>query len=57
MDRGTSMATPIAAGTLALIRQYFVEGWYPSGASQAADAHLPSGPLLKAVLLGTCIGC
>ena len=46
------MATPIVAGSLSLIRQYFTDGWYPSGAPQAASAFLPSAPLLKAVLLG-----
>lgn len=29
--KGTSMATPIAAGNVAQIRQYFVDGYYPSG--------------------------
>lgn len=52
VERGTSMATPVVAGALALIRQYFVDGWYPSGAPQAAASFLPSAPLLKAVLLG-----
>lgn len=46
------MATPIVAGTLLLVRQYFVEGWYPSGAKRAANAVVPSGSLMKAVLLG-----
>ncbi|KAK9836281.1 hypothetical protein WJX81_001826 [Elliptochloris bilobata] len=52
VERGTSMATPVVAGGLALIRQYFAGGWYPSGEPQAASAFLPSAPLLKAVLLG-----
>ncbi|KAL0037541.1 hypothetical protein WJX77_001610 [Trebouxia sp. C0004] len=51
-DRGTSMSTPVVAGAVALVRQYFVEGWYPTGAAVAADAYMPSGPLLKAVMLG-----
>lgn len=50
--RGTSMATPIVAGSLLLIRQYFVEGWYPSGAPNSTLSYTPSGPLMKAVLLG-----
>ena len=30
---GTSMATPGAAGLTALIRQYYTDGWYPTGAA------------------------
>lgn len=48
---GTSMATPMVAGHTAIIRQYFVDGFYPSGAVGNAG-YLPSGPLLKAVMLG-----
>lgn len=28
---GTSMATPVAAASAILARQYFMEGFYPSG--------------------------
>lgn len=31
LDSGTSMATPAAAGNAALLRQYFVQGFYPAG--------------------------
>lgn len=48
---GTSMATPVTAGSVALIRQYFREGWYPSGAKNVDDAFVPSGALLKAVVI------
>ncbi|MEM7586183.1 MAG: S8 family serine peptidase [Acidobacteriota bacterium] len=50
---GTSMAAPGAAGNLALIRQYFIDGWYPSGAANAADSFVPSGALLKATLVNS----
>lgn len=30
--QGTSMATPVVAGSAALVRQYFTDGFYPSGA-------------------------
>lgn len=46
------MATPLVAGSLALIRQYFTEGWYPAGVPNMTRAIVPSGPLMKAVLLG-----
>jgi uncharacterized repeat protein (TIGR01451 family) len=48
---GTSMATPTTSGYLALLRQYFTDGWYPSGTKTAADARNPSGALMKAVLV------
>ncbi|RKZ28852.1 hypothetical protein DRQ36_09820, partial [bacterium] len=51
---GTSMATPTCAGMTALIRQYFTEGYYPSGSANAPDAFIPTGALMKAMLiLGT----
>lgn len=52
---GTSMATPIVAGTAVLLRQYFTEGFYPSGSANASDGFVPSGPLLKAALLNSAV--
>ncbi len=48
---GTSMATPHVSGAAALIRQYFMEGFYPAGTREADDALTPSGMLMKAMLL------
>ena len=48
---GTSMATPTVAGGAALMRQYFADGFYPTGARTAADAYSPSAALMKAVLM------
>jgi hypothetical protein len=48
---GTSMSTPTVAGGALLMRQYFVDGWYPTGASTAADRRKPLGAEMKAVLL------
>ena len=45
--QGTSMATPAVSGAAALVRQYFKDGFFPSG--ESID---PSGMLLKAVLIG-----
>jgi hypothetical protein len=50
---GTSMATPGAAGLTALIRQYYTDGWYPSGAENSADGFTPSAALLKATLVNS----
>jgi subtilisin family serine protease len=52
---GTSYATPHVAAAAALVRQYFVEGWYPQGKKTAKDQVTPSGALLKAVLLNATV--
>lgn len=49
------MATPVVAGSAALVRQYFTDGFYPSGRATPADALTPSGALIKAVMIaGAC---
>jgi subtilisin family serine protease len=48
---GTSMATPITAGNAVLVRQYFIDGFFPTGAPSAADGFSPSAALMKAVLV------
>lgn len=48
---GTSFAAPIVAGMAALIRQYFMDGFYPSGSKISLNSFLPSGQLIKAVIL------
>lgn len=55
---GTSMATPAVAGAGLLVRQYFTEGYYPSGAAVPGNAFIPSAALIKAMLVnaGTNIG-
>eukprot|EP00602_Paraphysomonas_sp_CaronLab_P004064 CAMPEP_0185022178 /NCGR_PEP_ID=MMETSP1103-20130426/4903_1 /TAXON_ID=36769 /ORGANISM="Paraphysomonas bandaiensis, Strain Caron Lab Isolate" /LENGTH=783 /DNA_ID=CAMNT_0027554141 /DNA_START=309 /DNA_END=2660 /DNA_ORIENTATION=+ len=49
--KGTSMATPTAAGSAILVQQYFGDGWYPSGSRNTGDAFSPSGALIKAMLI------
>ncbi|KAK3259959.1 hypothetical protein CYMTET_31068 [Cymbomonas tetramitiformis] len=44
-------ATPVVAAAAALVRQYFIEGFYPTGVSEPADGLQPSGALVKAVML------
>lgn len=50
---GTSMACPAVAGVATLMRQYFVDGYYPSGAAIPSDGFTPSGALLKAMVLNS----
>jgi len=50
---GTSMSTPTTAGFGALVRQYFTEGWYPSGTKNAGNAINPSGALIKAMVINS----
>lgn len=52
IDMGTSMATPIVAGAAAVVRQYFVDGWYPNGSPVSQFGFNPSAPLVKAIMLG-----
>lgn len=48
---GTSMACPaVSAGGL-LVRQYYTDGYHPSGAANPADAFTPTGALIRATLL------
>jgi subtilisin family serine protease len=52
---GTSMATPVTAGHAALVRQYFIDGFYPGGAPSPADGFVPSAALVKAVLIASAV--
>ncbi len=52
---GTSMATPGVAGACALIRQYFADGYYPTGLPSTGDAFDPSAALVKAALINSAV--
>jgi hypothetical protein len=52
---GTSMATPAVSGLAVLLREYFLDGFYPSGAANPADALTPSGSLLRAALVNSAV--
>ena len=51
----TSYATPHAAAAAALVRQYFVDGYHPSGQQRDRDSLIPTGALLKAMLLNATV--
>lgn len=51
----TSYATPHAVAAAALVRQYYTEGFYPTGTQQPHHELVPSGALLKASLLNSTI--
>eukprot|EP00475_Leptophrys_vorax_P024041 TRINITY_DN3309_c0_g1_i1.p1 TRINITY_DN3309_c0_g1~~TRINITY_DN3309_c0_g1_i1.p1 ORF type:complete len:929 (+),score=229.10 TRINITY_DN3309_c0_g1_i1:412-2787(+) len=48
---GTSMATPTLASHVSMIREYFQQGFYPSGKRTPANAFNASGSLLKAMTI------
>jgi hypothetical protein len=48
---GTSWSAPSVAGAAALVRQYFTDGFYPTGVATTANAFSPSAALLKAMLI------
>ena len=45
-----SLAAPDVAGLAALVRDYFIQGCYPSGSVTPANTLAPSGSLVKAVI-------
>lgn len=52
---GTSMACPVVVGCAALVKQYFEDGYYPSGGANATDAFVPSGSLVRAMVANSCV--
>ena len=51
----TSWATPAAAGLAVLSRQYFIDGYYPTGAPVPANTITPTGALQRAMLCNTSV--
>ncbi len=51
---GTSMSSPTSAGLAALVREYYSDGFYPSGAPVPGDAFDASAALVKATLEASC---
>lgn len=50
---GTSSSAASVAGAAVAVRQYFMDGYYPSGALNEDDAHTPSGALIKAMVIAS----
>ncbi len=48
---GTSMSAPTAAGLAALVREYYVDGFYAAGSRNPAAGFTPSAALVKATLI------
>ncbi len=52
---GTSMATPAVNGSIGLIRQYLLAGFYPSGTANPSDSiKYQSSALLRAMAIVSC---
>lgn len=54
--QGTSMSAPTVAGGAALLRQYFADGYYPTGVKTPGNGFNASATLVKAVLLNGTTG-
>ena len=50
---GTSYGSPATAAMGAMIRQYYAEGFYPTGTVHPAGAFVPSAALVKALLMAS----
>lgn len=49
------MATPVVSGYAIKIRQYFLQGYYPSGFQNMTAGFVPSGALIKAMLIASAV--
>ena len=49
------MATPVVSGLALLVRQYFMEGRYPRGVKTSVDRFVPSGALVKAIIINSAV--
>lgn len=51
MQGGTSWSSPTIAGAAALVRQYYTDGYYPTGVPTPSQQFTPSAALLKATII------
>ena len=52
---GTSQAAPQISAACAMIRQYFIDGFYPNGDTLSGITLFPSAALVKAVLIASTV--
>jgi len=52
---GTSMTAPGVSGMVLLTREYFMNGWYPTGSPVPANAFTPSAALLKGMVVNSAV--
>jgi len=52
---GTSMAAPGISGLSLLVREYFEEGFYPTGAPSAPDGFSAGAALVKAMIINSAV--
>ncbi len=52
---GTSMASPGVVGLSLQIREYLMDGWYPTGSPVPANGFTPTAALLKAMLVNSSV--
>lgn len=50
---GTSWSSPTIAGAALLVRQYYTDGFYPTGVPTPSNMFTPSAALLKATLIAS----
>ncbi len=51
LQSGTSWSSPSIAGASALVRQYYSDGYYPTGLATSSNRFTPSAALLKATII------
>jgi hypothetical protein len=52
---GTSYASPVAVGAAALVRQYYTDGFYPTGTKNDANKMIPTAALIKATMINSSV--
>lgn len=52
-ETGSSMSTPVIAGVVALLVQYFEGGYYPTGVAGANQPVTPMGAALRALIIAS----